>query len=107
MKTLAGECGAGGTLGGAAYAGPANRYTVGAVGFGSCWEQEPSLRELYDIACATIVRQEAEADELRAEVAMLLAEREIMASEINGYRDEACRESCRDKASADGGWSNI
>jgi cell division protein FtsB len=80
---------------------------MGAVGFGPCWAEEPSLRELYDLACATIVRQEAEADELRAEVAMLRAEREIMASEINGYRDEACRESCRDKAAADGGWANI
>jgi hypothetical protein len=28
-------------------------------------------------------------------------------AELAGYRDEACRESCRDKASADGGWANI
>jgi hypothetical protein len=46
-------------------------------------------------------------EELRAEVAMLRAEREIMASELNGYRDDACRESCRDKAAADGWWANI
>jgi cell division protein FtsB len=59
----------------------------------------------------SIVRLQFECDELRAEVALLRAEREIMAAEINGYRDEACRESCRDKAAADrvGGnpWSNL
>jgi cell division protein FtsB len=43
------------------------------------------LRELYDIACAAIVRQEAEADELRAEVALLREQARILAEE----RDEA------------------
>ena len=28
-------------------------------------------------------------------------------AELAGYRDDACRESCRDKAAADGGWANI
>jgi hypothetical protein len=28
-------------------------------------------------------------------------------AELAGYRDEACRESCRDKSAADGGWANI
>jgi len=28
-------------------------------------------------------------------------------AEVAGYRDDACRESCRDKAAADGGWANI
>ena len=60
-------------------------YPVGAVGFGPCWEDQPTLRELYDIACAAIVRQEAEADELRAEVAMLKQGMVILAEE----RDEA------------------
>ena len=87
-----------------------NSIILGNVSFGparSLWEEQPSLRELYEQACAGLVRAECEVEELRAEVAMLRAEREIMASEINGYRDEACRESCRDKAAADGGWANI
>jgi cell division protein FtsB len=115
--------------------------TVGAVGFGPTWSDEPSLRDLYDTACASIVRAECEADELRAEVAMLKqamlllaeerdearvqvrslnafaeslvktigelkAERVELKATISTYRDEACRESCRDKAAADGGWDN-
>ncbi len=126
---------------GAFDAAPANSLTVGAVGFGPAWSDEPSLRELYDQACASIVRMECEADELRAEVAMLKqgmvmlaeerdealvqyrsthalaeslvktigelkAERVELKATINTYRDEACRESCRDKAAADGGWDN-
>jgi hypothetical protein len=94
---------------------------VGAVGFGPIWSDEPSLRELYDTACASIVRAECEADELRAEVAMLKEERDkardtvlklrreraAQDAVIQSYREEACRESCRDKAQADGGWANI
>ena len=86
------------------------QHFVGNVSFGparSLWEEQPSLRELYDQACQGLVRAECEVEELRAEVAMLRAEREIMASELNGYRDDACRESCRDKAAADGWWANI
>lgn len=71
-------------LGGSAKAAPGG-YPVGAVGFGPCWEDQPTLRELYDIACAAIVRQEAEADELRAEVAMQREQARILAEE----RDEA------------------
>ena len=109
-------------------AAPAHPLTVGAVGFGPAWSDEPSLRELYDTACASIVRAECEADELRAEVAMLKQGMVMLAKErdeardtvlklrreraaqdavIATYRDEACRESCRDKAAADGGWANI
>jgi len=90
----------------------------------------------------TIVRLYHEADELRAEVAMLREQARILAEErdeariqfgsvealgmalaktinemkeeradlkatIESLRDDACRESCRDKASADGGWANI
>ncbi len=155
--------GGGGTLGGSLQAAPAHPLTVGEIGFGPMWSDEPSLRELYDTACASIVRAECEADELRAEVAMLKqgmlllaqerdnararvkvlskcwreaeeerdearvqyrsthalaeslvktigelkAERVEMKATINTYRDEACRESCRDKAAADGGWANI
>jgi cell division protein FtsB len=156
--------GGGGALRGTFDAAPANSLTVGAVGFGPMWQDdEPTLRELYDKACASIVRAECEADELRAEVAMLKqamlllaqerdnararvkvllkcwmevkeerdearvqyrsthalaeslvktigelkAERVELKATINTYRDEACRESCRDKAAADGGWGNI
>jgi hypothetical protein len=179
--------GGGGTLRGAFDAAPANPLTVGAVGFGPAWNDEPSLRELYDTACASIVRAECEADELRAEVAMLKQGMVMLAEErdeerlrvrsLNAFasslvktigelkaervqyrlklsdwrdcakrlvavveyyhpdlrdeseggwseeraaiglfddlesqhqvaRDEACRESCRDKAAADGGWDN-
>ena len=84
---------------------------VGSIQFagpGIClWESQPSLRELYDTACSAIVRSECEVEELRAEVAMLRAEREILKAAIDGYRYDACRESCHDKAAADGGWANI
>lgn len=61
-------------------------FTVGAVGFGPTWQDdEPSLREMYDRACQTIVRLECEADELRAEVALLQAQARILTDE----RDEA------------------
>jgi hypothetical protein len=114
---------------GPAHAAPAHPMTVGEIGFGPTWQDdEPSLRELYDTACASIVRAECEADELRAEVAMLKQGMVMLAEErdearntvlklrreraaqdavIATYRDEACRESCRDKAAADGGWANI
>lgn len=83
-------------------------FTVGAVGFGPTWQDdEPSLREMYDRACQTIVRLECEADELRAEVALLQEQARIMRRDLDGYRDAACREKCRDKAAADGGWANI
>jgi hypothetical protein len=77
--------GAGGTLGGAANAGPAHPFTVGAVGFGPMWEEQPTLRELYDQACASIVRAECEIEELRAEVALLKQGMLMLAKE----RDEA------------------
>ena len=66
----------------AASAHPA--YTVGEIGFGPQWEDEPTLRELYDKACQSIVRLECEADELRAEVAMLKQGMTLLAEE----RDE-------------------
>jgi hypothetical protein len=55
---------------------------VGAVGFGPCWEEEPSLRELYDQACASIVRAETEIEELRAEVALLREEQRILKAKL-------------------------
>jgi hypothetical protein len=105
--------GAGGSLGAVEQAGPAHPgYTVGAVGFGSCWEQEPTLRELYDIACATIVRQESEAEELRARVAVLEEEQRILTRKhAPRLTDEELREEVHHKYEADrvGGheWGNI
>ena len=122
---VGGQVGAGGR--GGHHNAPAN-FTVGAVGFGPMWSDEEDLRDPYNAACASIVRAEREADELRAEVAMLKQGMVIIAEErdkardtvvklrreraaqdavIATYRDEACRESCRDKAQADGGWANI
>jgi hypothetical protein len=85
-------------------------HILGNVSFGpaqTLWEEQPTLRELYDQACAGLVRAECENDELRAEVALLREEQRIMQRKLESERDEACRESCRDKAAADGGWANI
>ena len=89
MNNLAGEKPAGAVdFGGSAQAASAG-YPVGAIHFGptpsSLWEEQPSLRELYDQACQGLVRAECEADELRAEVAMLREQSRILAEE----RDEA------------------
>ena len=80
-----GDSGAGDGIGTVANAGPAKSLTVGAVGFGPSWDEEPSLRDIYDQACRTIVRLECEADELRAEVALLTEQARILTEE----RDEA------------------
>jgi hypothetical protein len=88
-----------------------SQHVVGSIQFagpGVClWESQPTLRELYDQACAGLIRAEREMEELRAEVALLRAERQILKGQIDGYRYDACRESCQDKAAADGGWANI
>jgi hypothetical protein len=55
---------------------------VGAVGFGPQWEDQPTLRELYDQACASIVRAECEIEELRAEVTLLREERGILQQQL-------------------------
>jgi hypothetical protein len=68
--------GAGGTLGGAANAGPAP-LTVGAVGFGPNWTTEDSM-------AASIIRLECENDELRAEVALLREEQAILKRQFAG-----------------------
>ena len=54
------------------------QFTAGAVGFGPMWQDDATtLQELYDKACQSIVRLECEADELRAEVALLREEQAI------------------------------
>jgi hypothetical protein len=89
----------------------AGNIVLGAVSFSpahhSLWEEQPSLRELYDQACQGLVRAECEVEELRAEVALLHEQARIMANTIERLRDQLCADSCRDKSQADGGWANI
>ncbi len=103
-------------MGGSLQTAPAHPLTVGEIGFGPMWSDEPSLRELYDVACASIVRLEQEAEEARATLATWEVERGILVRELERLRemvaderarDAACAEKCRDKAAADGGWANI
>jgi hypothetical protein len=87
MNTLVGKTGnnaGAGIRGGCIQTALANPIVVGEVGFGPSWDEEPSLRDVYDQACRTIVRMECEADELRAEVAMLKQGMVMLAEE----RDE-------------------
>jgi uncharacterized protein (DUF3084 family) len=72
----------------------ASGYPLGAIHFGpgcSTWEEQPSLRELYDQACAGLVRAECEVEELRAEVAMLKQGMVMLAQERNEAREDAKR----------------
>jgi len=85
-------------------------HVLGNVGFGpaqTLWEEQPTLRELYDQACAGLVRAECEIEEVNARVAVLEAEQRILQNTIEGLRDQLCADKCRDKAAADGGWANI
>jgi hypothetical protein len=85
MNTLVGKTGnnaGAGIRGGCIQTAPANPIVVGEVGFGPSWDEEPSLRDVYDQACRTIVRMECEADELRAEVALLREQARIMQKRI-------------------------
>ena len=72
----------GGQAGAVAFGGHNNaapaQFAVGEVGFGPNWNAEDSM-------AASIVRLECEADELRAEVAMLQEQTRIITEE----RDEA------------------
>jgi hypothetical protein len=78
----AGEAGAV-DLGGSAQAAPANpRHQVGAVGFGPVWSVEDSM-------AASIVRLEQENDELRAEVALLREEQNILSKRLDARVDPA------------------
>lgn len=84
--TVSGSSGNAGGVGiGVPGAPSAQTFSVGAVGFGPSWDEGPSLREMHDAACRTIVRMECEADELRAEIAMLQEQARILTEE----RDEA------------------
>jgi hypothetical protein len=75
-------------------------HVLGNVGFGpaqTLWEEQPTLRELYDQACAGLVRAECEIEELRAEVALAEAERIELAKQLRSER-EALAESVREFA---------
>ena len=61
-------------LGGSAQAALA-KFTVGEIGFGPHWSAEDSM-------AASIIRLEQENQELRAEVALLLEERNILRSKL-------------------------
>jgi hypothetical protein len=85
------------------------------VSFGpaqTLWEEQPALRELYEQACAGLVRAECENDELRARVAVLEEEQRILARKYAPrLTDEELAEEVRHKYEADrvGGhqWGNI
>jgi hypothetical protein len=93
----------------------ADSIILGNVNFGpaqTLWEEQPSLRELYDQACAGLVRAECENDELRARVAVLEEEQRILARKCAPrLTDDELAEEVRHKYEADrvGGheWGNI
>jgi hypothetical protein len=65
----------------------ATEHILGNVSFGpapTLWEEQPTLRELYEQACAGLVRAECENDELRAEVALLREEQAILKRQFAG-----------------------
>jgi len=74
------------TAGAVAFGGPQAapaQFTVGEIGFGPGWQDdEPTLRQMYERACQSIVRLECEADELRAEVALLREEQAILKAKL-------------------------
>jgi cell division protein FtsB len=91
MNNLVGEMPAGAVdLGGSAQAASVG-YPVGAIHFGPAWEDDSvqlthkGWSQITDGMAKSIVRLECEAEELRAEVAMLKEQARILAEE----RDEA------------------
>jgi cell division protein FtsB len=69
-----------------------------------CWREAEEER---DEARVQYRSTHALAESLVKTIGELKSERVELKATINTYRDEACRESCRDKAAADGGWANI
>lgn len=68
-------------------AASAQSFTVGEIGFGPSWDDEPSLRDMYDQACRTIVRMECEAEETKAHLATYEVERGILEKEMRRLRE--------------------
>jgi hypothetical protein len=80
----------------------AETIVLGNVSFGPAhhlWEEQPTLRELYDQAVAGLVRAECEIEELRAEVALLREERNILTARQDPHRSDNwdIAESVREK----------
>ena len=93
---------------GAASAASAQSLSVGHIGF------QPHWNNVADSMAASIVRLECQKDELNAEIAMLREQARILKDErdealatVEALRDQICRDKCREKAAADGGWGNI
>jgi hypothetical protein len=91
-----------------------NNHVLGSVSFGPAWESEPTLRDLYDQACRSIVRAECKIEELEADLALkdqcigiLAKERDGALELIRAFRREEIAESCQHKADADGNWANL
>ncbi len=75
MNNSVGDHNAGaGTFGGCIQTAPA-QFTVGSVGFGPAWSAEDSM-------AASIIRLEQENSELRAEVALLREEQNILRAKL-------------------------
>jgi hypothetical protein len=70
-------------------------------------QERDNARERVKVLSKCWREAELERDNARDTVLKLRRERAAQDAVIATYRDEACRESCRDKASADGGWANI
>ena len=84
------------SCGGTQKAAPA-QFQVGGVGFGPQWSAEDSM-------AASIVRLEREADELRAEVALLKHLVTLLAGERDNWRaaaNQAVADRDRNKSMAD------
>jgi multidrug efflux pump subunit AcrA (membrane-fusion protein) len=83
-------------LGGSAQAASAG-YPVGAIHFGPAWEDDSvqlthkGWSQITDGMAKSIVRLECEAEELRAEVALLQEQARILAEERNEAREDAKR----------------
>jgi multidrug efflux pump subunit AcrA (membrane-fusion protein) len=83
-------------LGGSAQAASVG-YPVGAIHFGPAWEDDSvqlthkGWSQITDGMAKSIVRLECEAEELRAEVALLQGQARILAEERNEAREDAKR----------------
>ena len=97
MSTLVGRMPAGAVdLGGSAQAASAG-YPVGAIHFGPAWEDDDyevqlthkGWSQITDGMAKSIVRLECEADELRAEVALLQEQARILARERERWQMQA------------------
>jgi len=86
----------------------ADSIILGNVSFGPAQPFSVEVaNEVMDQMAESIVDLARKLEESEARVAVLEEEQKILKRTIDSLRDEACRESCRDKAAADGGWSNI